>query len=166
MRNKAGRKPLFSRPSVRHDEMSTIPHEIPARLLLDDPCHSIADCNQPVDDLDLHAAARRVSMPLQCRCNVAATLCGPLGRIALGPLLISQCLFLLHWSFITLVRPAATPWQRQRLLKRRPWRLYHDASAISLYFSPSTGSEIEPAHQLSVRHPRRVEYDGKYFDRS
>lgn len=29
----------------------------------------------------------------QCRCNVAATLCGPLGRIALGPLLISQCFF-------------------------------------------------------------------------
>lgn len=72
--------------------MSAIPHEIPARLL-DDPCRSIADCNQPGDELDLHAAARRVSMPLQCRCNVAATLCGPLGRIALGPLLISQCFF-------------------------------------------------------------------------
>lgn len=36
----------------------------------------------------------------QCRCNAAAlslpTLCGPLGRIALRPLLISQYLFLLH----------------------------------------------------------------------
>lgn len=88
--------PYFPAPacaSVRHDEMSAIPHEIPARLL-DDPCRSIADCNQPGDELDLHAAARRVSMPLQCRCNSLP----PLGSYRSWTSVDQSVFFILHWS--------------------------------------------------------------------